>query len=75
MLTLVIEKHPEYVADVYYVPDEMEHILGRIWFEQYDDEYWQMLTSWTRVHKLSTKYKEPDDIFGTYFEKILNGKL
>lgn len=75
MLTLVIEEHPEYVRDIYYVPDELEHILQNIWFEKYDPEYWKLLTSWTSIHKLSNKAELPEDISGTYYEKIVKGEL
>lgn len=75
MLTLVIEKHPEYVEDIYFIPDEIEHVLSNNWFKQYDHKYWNIVTSLTFVHKLTTKDKEPNEIAGTYYEKILKGEL
>lgn len=75
MMTVIIESYPEYVDKIYYIPDELEHILGRNWLKQYDETYWKILTALTSIHKLTTKCKDSEAIKGTYYEKILNGEL
>lgn len=75
MMTRILEYHPEYADSIYYIPDELAHILGRNILKQYDERYWEILKSLTTVHKLTTKCNNAVPFKGTYYEKILNGDL
>lgn len=75
MVTMILRKHPEFVTEIYCIPDEIAHILQSICFDDFDLKYWYYLTSLNSIHKLSTKLQVPEIIEGTYYMRIMNGEF
>lgn len=70
-MTMVTEKYQEDVMRINYITDELPETLARIIFREFDPCFWDSLTKITPVHKLSNKFKVPENIEGTYYEKIM----
>lgn len=74
-MTMATERYPEDAIQINYVTDELPEILARIIFRSYEEKFWKSLTSMTSVHKLSNKFRIPDDIGQSYFEKIITKEI
>lgn len=74
-LKMVFEKYPEDYHDIYYVSDEMAHMMKYNIFEKFDSTYYEMLKRFSTVHKLTYKLTIPPNIKGTYYEYLLSNQL
>lgn len=72
-LQIVLDRYPEYYANVIPFSNSTPHILLLRLFEKYDDVVWQAVIAQSPIHKLSYKFdKTQSDMSGTYFKYILN---
>lgn len=80
-LKMALEKYQDDADNIYYVSEEMSHMLGYSLYKKYDPVYWEQLKRLSTIHKLSyyifhTKDgKFPSNIEGTYYEYIMKMKF
>lgn len=73
--TLCAPYYTEILKDMPFIPDTIPHMLSLIIFNQYDESYWNELTKITAIHKLSNKFNVPENLEGTYYQKIFDESL
>lgn len=77
-LANVVNSKEQYKAQIAQIPkycSEINHILQDIFFDEFDDEYWNYLKQLTFVHKLSYKHLDQKKVTNTYYGMFLDGKL
>ena len=80
-LKMAFEKYQEDLNEIDYVSEEMAHCLNYNLFKRYDPIYWEQITRWSTIHKLSYHIlytpdgKMPKDVSGTYYDYIVNNKI
>lgn len=70
--TLCAPCYKEIFKDMPFIPETIPHMLSHVIFNQYDENYWNELTNITPIHKLSNKFNIPENLEGTYYQKIFD---
>lgn len=66
------EKYAEDLKGIYFIPDNIVHLLSHSILEPFDERYWKEVTKVTNIHKLSWKIDISGEKEGTYYDYILN---
>lgn len=73
--TMCAPHYKELFIDMPFIPETIPHMLSHVIFNQYDERYWNELTNITPIHKLSNKVDIPENLEGTYHQKIFEEYL
>lgn len=70
--TLAFEKYPEALNEMPLLLNTAGNVLSSKLLNKFDEEEFNYIKSISPIHKLTYKKTLPDDISGTYYEKLLS---